>query len=43
NDNGYLFVEMGLEYYKSFLEKIKEYNYEIKTYGESVLIIFRNM
>ncbi len=47
NDNGYLFVEMGLEYYKSFLEKIKEYdqniNYEIKTYGESVLIIFRNI
>lgn len=43
NENGYLIVELRYKYYKKFLENYK-YNlkYEIKIYGENVLIIFKN-
>ena len=48
NDNGILAAEFGLDYYKKFLEDenlnesiLKTMKYDIKTYGESVLIIFK--
>lgn len=40
NQNGYLIVESGYEYYKKFLENFNNTKYDIKIYGESVLIIF---
>lgn len=46
NENGYLIAESGCKYYKKFLEKSLEnykinMKYDIKIYGENVLIIFR--
>ena len=48
NDNGVLATEFGADYYKKFLENEELKNiisgimeYDIKTYGESVLIIFK--
>ncbi|ACN84540.1 16S rRNA (guanine(966)-N(2))-methyltransferase RsmD [Brachyspira hyodysenteriae] len=48
NDNGVLAAEFGADYYKKFLENEELKNiisgimeYDIKTYGESVLIIFK--
>ncbi|OEJ13807.1 16S rRNA (guanine(966)-N(2))-methyltransferase RsmD [Brachyspira hampsonii] len=48
NDNGILAAEFGADYYKKFLENEDFKNivsniikYDIKTYGESVLIIFK--
>lgn len=40
NQNGYLIVELGYEYYKKILENFNNIKYDIKIYGESVLIIF---
>lgn len=48
NENGIFAAEFGLDYYKKFLENEEFKNiisdimeYDIKTYGESVLIIFK--
>ncbi|MBW5410455.1 16S rRNA (guanine(966)-N(2))-methyltransferase RsmD, partial [Brachyspira hampsonii] len=48
NDNGVLAAEFGADYYKKFLDNEDFKNivsnimkYDIKTYGESVLIIFK--
>ena len=40
NENGYLIVEFGYEYYKKFVENFNNIKYDIKIYGETVLIIF---
>lgn len=42
NDNGILIVELGLDYYKNFLENYKEkLEYDVRIYGECVLVIFK--
>ena len=44
NENGYLIVESSYKYYKKILENYKyDLKYEIKIYGENVLIIFKNI
>ncbi|PCG20120.1 16S rRNA (guanine(966)-N(2))-methyltransferase RsmD [Brachyspira sp. G79] len=50
NNDGILAVEFGADYYKSFLETgnfkdlIKDrMHYDIKSYGESILVIFKYM
>ena len=44
NENGYLIVESSYKYYKKILENYKyDLEYEIKIYGENVLIIFKNI
>ena len=40
NENGYLIVELGYEYYKKFVENFNNIKCDIKIYGETVLIIF---
>ena len=40
NENGYLIVELGYEYYKKFVENFNNIKCGIKIYGETVLIIF---